>query len=66
MTTDSYKKLRAFSDKFEESRHGYVRATKSEMDRFSEVHKEVYGSEITRAQRTSPLWMNSWECSEIS
>lgn len=54
MTTDNYKKLREFAGKFEESRHGYVRATRTEMDRFSEVYKEVYGREVSRSQRTCP------------
>lgn len=54
MTTEQYKKLREFADKYEESRHGYVRATKTDMDRFSVVYKEVYGREVNRSQRTCP------------
>lgn len=54
MTTENYKKLRPWAGKFEESRHGYVRATRTDMDRFSEVYQEVYGSPVTQSQKTCP------------
>lgn len=54
MTTENYKKLREWSDRFEQTRCGYVRATKSDMDRFGQVYLEVYGKPINQSQRTCP------------
>ncbi len=54
MKTEDYKKLREWSDRFEQTRCGYVRATKSDMDRFGQVYQEVYGKPITQSQRTCP------------
>jgi ribosomal protein S27AE len=54
MTTENYKKLREWSDRFEQTKCGYVRATKSDMERFSSVYKEIYGKPVTQSQRTCP------------
>lgn len=54
MKTEDYKKLREWSGKFEESRHGYVRATKNDMERFSAVYQEIYGKPVTQSQKTCP------------
>lgn len=54
MTTEDYKKLRPWAGKFEESRHGYVRATRGDMDAFGAVYQEVYGTPITQSQKTCP------------
>lgn len=54
MTTEQYKKLRKYAGKFEETRHGFVRVTRTEMDEFSSIYWEIYGKEVTRNQRTCP------------
>lgn len=54
MTTQQYKKLREFEEKFNETSRGYVRVTRTEMDRFSEIYREIYGKEVNRTQRTCP------------
>ena len=54
MTTEQFIKLREFEGKFDETTRGYVRVTRSEMDRFSEIYREIYGKEVNRTQRTCP------------
>lgn len=54
MTTKQYVALRPYAEKFNTSRAGYVRVTKTEMDAFSDVYKDIYGKEVNRSQRTCP------------
>ena len=54
MKTEDYKKLREWSDRFAQAKCGYVRATRSDMERFSQVYLEIYGTPITQAQKTCP------------
>ena len=51
MTTKQYVALRPYAEKFNTSRAGYVRVTKTEMDAFSDVYKDIYGKEVNRSQR---------------
>ena len=54
MKTEDYKKLREWSEKFAQTKCGYVRVTKGDMERFATLYKEVYDKPVTQSQKTCP------------